>query len=99
MRTYIIVLSIDSQIEMANLKRYIKTELKAPDTAAKYIEDLKASIQKLSLYADAVGTNEYVQHKFGLSARHITFKKMAIIFRIRGKYVYIKQIIPMSLIY
>jgi hypothetical protein len=73
--------------------------LKAPDTAANYIKGLKTIIQKLSVYADSVGANEYVQNQFGPSARHITFKKMAIIFRIHGNYVYIKRVIPMSLIH
>jgi hypothetical protein len=48
MKEYNVVFSIDSQIDIAKLKRYIKQELKVPDTAAKYIESLKAAIQKLS---------------------------------------------------
>jgi hypothetical protein len=98
MRTYSIVLSIDSQIDIADLKHYIKKELKVPDTAAKYIKGLKAAIKKLAFYADSVGANEYVQDMFGDNVRHITFKKMAIVFFIEDDVIYIKHVIAMSLI-
>jgi hypothetical protein len=73
--------------------------LKASDTAANYIKGLKMIIQKLSVYADSVGANEYVQDMFGINVRHIIFKKMAIIFFIEDDIVYIKRIIARALIH
>jgi hypothetical protein len=99
MKKYSVVLSIDSKIDIANLKRYIKQELKAPDTAANYIKGLKTIIQKLSVYAGSVGANEYVQGMFGVNVRHVTFKKMAIVYFIEDDVAYIQRIIAMSLIH
>jgi hypothetical protein len=56
-------------------------------------------IQKLSVYADSVGANEYVQDMFGINVRHIIFKKMAIIFFIEDDIVYIKRVIARALIH
>ncbi|MDR0733126.1 MAG: hypothetical protein LBF08_03570 [Dysgonamonadaceae bacterium] len=60
---------------------------------------MKTAIWKLSYYAASIGVNQYIQTKFGVDARHITFKKMAIIYVIKDDTVYIKRIIPSSLIY
>ena len=93
-----IILSIDAQIDIVELKNHIKQGLKAPQTAADYIRDLKAEIKKLAVYADIISINEFVQEKFGNNARHITFKKMAIIYIVENDIVYIERIIASSLI-
>jgi plasmid stabilization system protein ParE len=93
-----IIISPKAKRDIAELKIYIKQELKMPETAANYIKDLKVTIGKLSYYANSVGKNEYVQKMFGIDARHITFKKMAI-YLIDGEYIYIRRIIPSALIY
>jgi plasmid stabilization system protein ParE len=75
MKKYNVIFSIDAKFDIADLKRYIKHELKAPDTAANYIRELNTTIQGLSSYADSIGINEYIQSQFGTNARHIIFKK------------------------
>ena len=93
-----VVVSSAAKKDIARLKAYIKQELKMPQTAANYIKALNAVVHRLSFYADAVGENEYIQKRFGTNARHIIFKKMAIIFFVENELIYIKRIIPSSLI-
>jgi hypothetical protein len=40
--------------------------------------------------------NEYVQAMFGINVRHITFKKMAIVFLIEDDVVYIQLVISVA---
>jgi hypothetical protein len=94
-----IVVSSFAKKDIARLKAYIKQELKMSQTAANYIKDLNIAINKLSFYAGAVGRNEYVQKMFGTNARHIIYKKMAIIYIVFGDIVYIQRIIANSLIH
>jgi plasmid stabilization system protein ParE len=94
-----IILSAEAKSDIEGLKRYIKQELKMPDTATGYIKDLNSVMQKLIEYADAIGVNEYVQDTFGANARHILFKKMAIIFYLKNNKIYIHIITPGLLIY
>jgi hypothetical protein len=94
-----IVVSSYAKKDIAKLKTYIRQELKMEGTAASYIEDLNITINKLSYCAGAVGKNDYVQKMFGDKARHITYKKMVIIFSIKNETVYIKRIIAGSLIH
>jgi hypothetical protein len=72
---------------------------KQPLTAYRNQIEMYQTIRNLSYRADSTARNEYVQEMFGMDARHIIFKKMAIIYFIDGDYVYIQRIIPSSLIY
>jgi hypothetical protein len=94
-----IVISDQAVIDMCEIEAYIKDVLKSPVTAAGYMKGISDTIQKLSYVAAAVGTNEYVQNIFGANARHVVFKKMAIIFFSESDAVRILRIIPCSLIY
>ena len=96
---YKIFFSTEADYDMLELEYYIRNELKSPITASKYIKDLDASILKLSVSANAIGFNKYVQEQFGVNARHINFKKMAIIYFIEDDTVFIKRVIPASLIH
>ena len=98
MKGYSVITSKEAESDIANLKRYMEHKLKAPETASDYIKRLKAILQKLSYLANTIGANAYVQAMFGANARHITFKKMAIIYFIEDNTVYIQRIIPGSLI-
>ena len=97
--SYQILFSDDANYDMVKLEQYIRERLKAPITASKYMEDLDNIIQKLAVYADIISINEFVQEKFGNNARHINFKKMAIIYIVENDIVYIERIIASSLIY
>jgi plasmid stabilization system protein ParE len=94
-----IIVSPEAKNDIAELKHYIKQELKMPETAAKYIKDLNSVIEKLPNYADSAGTNKYVQIQFGSNARHTIFKKMSIIYFVENNIIYIRRVIPSSLIY
>jgi len=96
---YKVFFSTEADYDMLELEYYIRNELKSPITAAKYLNDLNATILKLEVYANAIGFNKYVQEQFGANARHINFKKMAIIYFIEDDIVFIKRVIPASLIY
>jgi plasmid stabilization system protein ParE len=99
MKYFQITVSIESKKDIADLKRYIKDELKAPETASHYIEGLDAVIQKLSFLADSIGKNKFVQNMFGINAKHILYKKMAIIFYREDDCVYIRCVIASSMIH
>ncbi|MDR2121011.1 MAG: type II toxin-antitoxin system RelE/ParE family toxin [Tannerella sp.] len=94
-----IYFSPEADNDMAVLERYIRDELKSPYTASQYMTDLEDVIQTLSINAGIISSNKYVRAKFGDDARRIIFKKMDIIFTIEDDIVYIKRIIPGSLVY
>jgi len=96
---YKILFSPKADYDILDLEYYIKNVLKSPITACKYINDLDATIQKLAVFANTIGFNKYVQEQFGINARHINFKKMAIIYLIEDDIVYVLRVIPASLIY
>jgi hypothetical protein len=60
---------------------------------------LYGTIATLGYLADTCGYNSYVQAMFGRDARHLRYRKMAIIYTIRGDIVYVKRMIAASLIH
>ena len=50
-----VIVSPTAETDIAELKAYIKGELKMPETAANYVAELKSVVKKLSYYAEAVG--------------------------------------------
>ena len=84
---------------MYEQEAYIREALKSPLTAAKYMAELNSAIQNLFFYAAAIGANEYIQARFGINARHIVFKKMAIVYKVKKDVVYILRVISGALIY
>ncbi|OAV73229.1 hypothetical protein Barb6_00425 [Bacteroidales bacterium Barb6] len=101
MKTYTITFSVDAEIDMIKLESYISNDLKAPEIASDYMKGLRASINKLATRADcfAVSQSAYIQFLCkGEDARRINYKKMAILYVIRRNFVYIKRVIPGSLI-
>jgi plasmid stabilization system protein ParE len=93
--SYQIYFSPEADNDMTVLESYIRDELKSPSTASKYMKELDRVIRTLSLSANIRNSNQYIRAKFGMDARRIIYKKMAIIFTI----VYIKRVIPGSLVY
>jgi hypothetical protein len=96
---YTIIFSPDADIDMYGIEFYIRTILKAPKIASHYMKELDLTIQKLSYLADSIGVNEYVQDMFGSNARHIIYKKIAIIFYCEDDCVYIRRVIADSIIH
>ena len=101
MKRYSIIISPKAQKDIDNFYRYINDDCKQQAAATRNRQGLYARINRLSIstFADAIGTNEYVQKMFGPNARHITYKKMAIVYIVRNNTVYIKRVIASSLIH
>jgi plasmid stabilization system protein ParE len=98
MKKYIIVLSDEAVLDIDAITDYIHSELKAPITARRYHDGLIRAIMKLSAYGGtiAISRYEFIQHNYGPNARHITYKKMTVIYLIDGDFVYVQRIIPGS---
>jgi plasmid stabilization system protein ParE len=69
-------------------------------TADRYLKSLDDAIRRLSLYAGSIAPSQYryIQSRYGPNARHITCKKMTIIYTIINDTVLIKRVIPAKLI-
>ncbi|GHT48315.1 hypothetical protein AGMMS49965_26500 [Bacteroidia bacterium] len=96
---YAIIISPQADLDMTNLESYIKDDLQLPDTAAKYMAGVDKTLDYLALYADLIGFNPYVQAMFGKKTRRVVYKKMSIIYVIRGNIVYVKRVIASSMIH
>jgi hypothetical protein len=96
---YTVTISPRADLDMNSLEFHIRNNLHAPHTASDYMEGLRATGQKLAFLADSIGFNPYIQSLFGKNARHIVYKKMAIIYVIRGNVVYVKRVIASSMIH
>jgi hypothetical protein len=73
---------------------------KQPLAAKRYKNGLLKAIHRLPVYADAIAFSQYdyIQSRYGPKARHVTYKKMAIIYTITGNMIFIKRIIAAKLI-
>ena len=98
---YTVIISDDATADIDALVDYIYYEIKEPITALRYHDGLINAIMGLSSSADIYAESQYdfIQQNYGPSARHITYKKMTIIYLIDGDYVYIQRIIAGSLIH
>jgi plasmid stabilization system protein ParE len=98
MKRFEIAISDTAYADASELACFIE-DLSSTDASDKYMQGLDDTIEKLSYCAGAVGKNEYVQKMFGANARHIVYKKMAIIFFVEDETVYVIRIIAGSLIH
>jgi plasmid stabilization system protein ParE len=98
MRIYKVIISKEAKRDIRHIISYIRDVYKQYITAARYKEELYKTINTISYLAGSIGCNEYVQGMFGADARHINFKKIAIIFTVHGNYAYVERVIPCSLI-
>jgi hypothetical protein len=100
MKRYSICFTSEAEINVSTLYNWIKYELHQPFTSDKYIADLKETILQLRVYADAIAFSpyDYIQSRYGPKARHITYKKMTIIYTITDDTVLIKRVMPSKLI-
>jgi plasmid stabilization system protein ParE len=99
MGKYTVVLSDEAIRDVDGVYDYIANEIKQPETAYRYKATLIREIQRLASHANSVGSNEYVRTMFGIGARRIIVKKMAVIFFIKDDFVYVKRVIAGSMIH
>ena len=100
MKRYTILVSEKAKEDIDDFYRHICYVYKQPLTARRNRTGLYDRIKQLAAYADATAFSQYdfIQCNYGPDARHIIYKKMAIIYVVLGNIVYIKRIIPSSLI-
>ncbi|HBG41748.1 MAG TPA: hypothetical protein DDZ96_01815 [Porphyromonadaceae bacterium] len=100
MNKFRIVYSRQADRDMDDLTDAILYKYKAPLTAFRYIQGLKDSIEQLHRNAEVFPffNNEILIVRFGANIRRINYKKMAIIYTVHDKIVYIHRILPANLI-
>ncbi len=96
---YHIVYSEQSSEDLDNLFDVITFDFKAPQTAFRYIQGIIDTIENLSTIPTAfpVRRNRSLL-KYGMDARRVNYKKMAIIYTIHDNIVFIHRIMPGSMI-
>jgi plasmid stabilization system protein ParE len=101
MKRYSIRFTPEAKIDVNDLYNWITFRLYQPLTANRYLKSLDDAIRRLSLYAGSIAPSQYryIQSRYGPNARHITCKKMAIIYTIINDTVLIKRVIPAKLIH
>jgi hypothetical protein len=99
MKKYKVRISKQAFVDIENLRFVIVNLYKSPITASRYVHELMATINALSVSADSfpVSTLKSVS-KYGYNARRINFKKMAIVFTIHGNIVLIQRVVSGALL-
>ncbi|GAB6012571.1 type II toxin-antitoxin system RelE/ParE family toxin [Viscerimonas tarda] len=92
---YNIHYSDESQIDLEELYSVICERYSAPITAQNYVKGLNAVIKQLETNPEiyAIQTRQSLK-KYGHNVRRLNYKKMAIIYTVHGKTVYIHRIVP-----
>ncbi|MDR3184577.1 MAG: type II toxin-antitoxin system RelE/ParE family toxin [Prevotellaceae bacterium] len=100
MKRYLVRFMPEAEMDVEELYNWITFEVHQPLTANRYITSLNEAIRHLVIYADAIALSryDYIQSRYGPNARHITYKKMAIIYTITGNTMFIKRVIAAKLI-
>ena len=100
MPNYAIEFSLTAKDDIKDTYNYIAYVLFEPLTAEKYIEGLYKAIGKLKIYGGSIAPNPRVavQKRYGPNARTITYKKMTIIFNLKGNMILIRRVMASSLI-
>ena len=88
-----------AEADMDNLEEFIVNQCAAPLTAARQFELLYRLLDWLEQYAELPAVDVELSVKYGKIMRSITFgKKMAILYYVEDKIVYILRIMPQSMI-
>jgi plasmid stabilization system protein ParE len=100
MTTYDIIFSPEAEDDMLRVYYYIAYELAQPYTASKYFDGMKDTVEKLRITGAsyAVSQREYLKIKYGANVRTVTYKKMTVVYNIVDDTVYIRRVIPSSMV-
>ncbi|GAB6012573.1 type II toxin-antitoxin system RelE/ParE family toxin [Viscerimonas tarda] len=99
MKNYIVVISEAAREDMDELSDLIMYGYKTYNTAIRYIDGLEKRIQELEKDAESYQfQNRTYFLKYGHNVRRLNYKKMAIIYTVHGKTVYIHRIVPANTI-
>ena len=96
---YEIVFSEQANTDIQNLSDAIMYQYEAPLTAFKYVQGLLDEIKKLKTNPDSLLIQKQKSFfQYGYSVRRLNYKKMAIIYEVLDRTVYIYRIVPSSTI-
>lgn len=100
MKRYLIRLDPQVNVDIRDVFNKIAYGFKQPLTARRYRVGLLNTIRRLSFYGASIAPSQYrhIQSRYGPKARHITYKKMTIIYTITDDTVLIKRVMPGKLI-
>jgi len=95
-----VVISPEAEDDIEEVFAYIAFYVMHPTTAEQFREGILETIDKLKKYVDifAMSSNEFIRRRFGVDACTIRYKKMTIVYNIIGDVVYIRRVMPGSLI-
>ena len=99
MSDYRVVFSKEAERDIDNLTDIIKYKYKAPITAFNYVQGLLNEIFTLSKFPEVYAEKSYLAFShYADKIRRINYKRMAIIYTVQDKTVFIHRIIPASMI-
>jgi len=96
---YRIEYSEDANEDMRELFYFIAYDKGMPDTALKYLQGLKTTIENTAKYPTASSVRNYHSLlQFGYNVRIVNYKKMSVIYTIHEDLVYIHRVIAANMI-
>jgi len=100
MRKNVVKITDAALQDIENVHDYIAYELFEPITADKYIRNIYDTIKYLTFYGTSIAVSErdFLLSQYGLTARNINYKKMAIIYTVENEEIIIQRIMAASLI-
>jgi len=99
MNLYQILFTEEAKQDIKQLSDVIKHQYKSPLTAFNYLQGLVDEIKKLRVSAESyiIQTRKSFT-KYGYNVRRVNYKKMAILYTVSNKTVYIHRVVPASTI-
>jgi plasmid stabilization system protein ParE len=100
MTTYDIIFSPEAEDDMLRVYYHIAYELSQPYAAIKYFDGMKDAVEKLRITGAsyAVSQRESLKVKYGADVRTVTYKKMTIVYNIVDDIIFIRCIMPGSMV-
>ena len=88
-----------ARADLVQLSYTIRERYKAPITAVRYLNGIDIAIKQLSRNPEiySIQTRKSLQ-AYGPFPRRLNYKRMAIIYNLMGKVVYIRRVIPANTI-
>jgi len=96
---YRIEYSENANDDMRDLFYFIAHEKGMPNTAQKYLQGLKKTIENIAKYPTAFSVQNYCSLlQFGYNVRIVNYKKMSVIYTVHEDLVYIHRVIASNMI-
>ena len=96
---YNLVVSKEARNDINTYIDYIIYECDAPKTAKQHYDDLMALLEKIRKYPTAFSVRTAASLlQYGYNVRRANYKKMAILYSMKGSMVYIHRVVAASMI-